>query len=76
MSKNIKNSIFDFFCTRFEVLAWLLEKKVTKETYPYFKNKEGSFNKIFAPKVVLVPQIWYKKKAKILFFDVFGYLES
>ena len=35
---------FLLFCTRFEVLAWLLEQKVKGETYPFFKNKEGSFN--------------------------------
>ena len=72
MSKNIKNSIFDFFCTRFEVLAWLLEKKVRKETYLYFKNKEGSLNKNFAPKAMQVPQIWNKKSQKYIFLMFLG----
>ena len=44
LKKIEQKTIFLTFCTRFVVLAWLLEQKVTKETYPYLKDKEGAFN--------------------------------
>lgn len=68
MPKTSKTTRLPFVLNHEDTCMASVEKKLQKNDTLISWNKEGSFNKNFAPKAMQIPQIWNKKVKDIVFW--------